>query len=186
MHSCAWQWWKLCPRYVVMNLIAHIFVVIVVIPWCRKSSCCGFIFPSLSWTSNFSSSCCIIIERLFCYSLIIHSFHISWPPDSKGYTSILHWLQAILFILSLLAQIQSASVALIYFTAVFRLTVTSARVTFLSWKCHSLNHYILPVSIHSRAPSPFSEATSIIEKRRKNMLGLRMKMKAKDGSRELA
>jgi hypothetical protein len=42
------------------------------------------------------------------------------------------------------------------------------------------------VSIHSRAPSTFSEATSIIEKRRKNMLGLRMKMKAKDGSRELA
>jgi hypothetical protein len=49
-----------------------------------------------------------------------------------------------------------------------------------------MTHYILPVSIHSRAPSTFSEATSIIEKRRKNMLGLRMKMKAKDGSRELA
>jgi len=65
-----------------------IFVVIVLIPRRRKCACSGFIFPSLFWTFSFSSSCYNIIERLFFYPRIIHSLHISWPPDSKGYTSI--------------------------------------------------------------------------------------------------
>jgi hypothetical protein len=38
--------------------------------------------------------------------------------------------------------------------------------------CPCLIHYVLPVSIHSSAPSTFSEATSIIEKRRKKHVGV--------------
>jgi hypothetical protein len=91
MHSCPWHLWKFCPLYMLINLSAQvIFVIIALIPWCRKCACSGFIFPSLFWSSNSSFSCCSIIGQIFFYSCIIHSLHISWPPDSKGYNSIFH------------------------------------------------------------------------------------------------
>jgi hypothetical protein len=89
MHSCPWQYWNSLYAYELVCSHHHIsFVVIVLIPRCRKCACSGFILPSLFWTFNFSSSCCNIMERLFFYSRTIHSLHISWPPDSKGCTSI--------------------------------------------------------------------------------------------------